>query len=73
LLAGFGSGFSKRMPMEGSERVNFMREETARAVSAYSLLFEGEAKVVKRGCLVRKYKTCQGQPGRPQRPELVTT
>jgi hypothetical protein len=72
LLASFGSGFDRGMSMEGSERVNFMREEIARAISTYGPLFEGEAKVVRRRSLVRKCKTYQGQTGRPQRPELVT-
>lgn len=59
--------------MEGCERVNFMRGEIARAISTYSPLFEGEAKVVKRRSLVRKCKMYQRVPGIPQGPELVTT
>jgi len=52
--------------------VNFMRGETARAVSTLGPLFEGEAKVVKRGSLVHLDKSYQSQLGRPQRPESVT-
>jgi len=52
--------------------VNFIRGETARAVSADSPFFEGEAKAVRRGSLVLMFKSDQGQPGRPQRPESVT-
>lgn len=60
------------MSLEGCERVNFMRGEIARAISAYSPNFEGEAKVIRRGCLVHMFESDQSQPGRPQRPESVT-
>jgi hypothetical protein len=50
-----------------------MRGEIARAISTYSLLFEGEAKVVKRRGLVHMFEMYLGQLGRPQRPESVTT
>jgi hypothetical protein len=49
-----------------------MREEIARAISTYGPLFEGEAKIVKRGYLVHMFEMCLSQAGRPQRPESVT-
>jgi hypothetical protein len=49
-----------------------MRGEIARAISTYSPLFEGEAKVVKRRYLVHLFKMYLGQLGKPQRPESVT-
>jgi hypothetical protein len=58
--------------MEGCKRVNFIREEAARAVSTYSPFFEGEAKCVKRDALVHLFKRYQSQSERPQRPESVT-
>ena len=41
--------------------MNFMRGEAARAVSARSPFFGGEAKFVKRDALVHLAKRCQSQ------------
>ena len=49
------------MSLEGCERVNFMRGEVARAISTCGPNFEGEAKVIRRGCLVHMFESDQSQ------------